>query len=315
VAAHPPKAEADTGFGGTVITAVTGKPGAGKSFRLVCGICEHLSAGGYVASNVPLIEDWYERLAKRSLLRRAVPGAVAKREADLKTRFFYSEDVNELLRVKTAGKKEGRGLWVLDEAHEHLNSRTWGAEERLVYIKWLSRSRHRGWNVELGTQHFDSLDKQLRDRIEFEEVIRNLRRAQIMGLPIVPFNLFMSIKVWIGGPTQGQKKHVAKRRFYLLDDRRKLYDTHGLRDLADDELAGEQAIWLPLPSAELHSNGVPRQEGFRGEAGGSEAAGSESSSPRAPGAGARGNTELDHGRSEAQGGRSRSAESVSDRAA
>jgi hypothetical protein len=226
-----------------VIVAVTGTPGSGKTFRLVCEIADHLSRGGYVATNVRLADDWQERLARRSLLTRFY--RPARREQLLAGRFIFSEDVDELLRVQLPPPRkgepwEGRGLWVLDEAHEALNSRTWADDSRLKVVRWLSRSRHRGWDVRLGTQHFDSLDKQLRDRCEFEELVRNMKRAQIAGLPIVPFNLFLAIRTWRGGPSV--KRHVAKRSLYLLDDRRKLYDTHGLYALSAEDLDGGQPI-------------------------------------------------------------------------
>jgi hypothetical protein len=228
-----------------VILAVTGTPGSGKSFRLVCEIAQHLQAGGWVATNVRLREDWPERLARRSLLTRFV--RPSQRERIYRDRFIFSEDVDELLRVSLPAPRsrqawEGRGLWVLDEAHENLNSRTWGDENRLKVVKWLSRSRHRGWDVRLGTQHFDSLDKQLRDRVEYEELVRNLKRAQIAGVPVVPFNLFLAIRIWRGGPTA--QRFIAKRSLYLLDDRRRLYDTHGLRELADDELDGGVPVYF-----------------------------------------------------------------------
>lgn len=228
-----------------MILAVTGTPGSGKTFRLVCEIAEHLQKGGWVASNVKLADDWPERLARRNLLTRFVRSS--HREALYRNRFIYSEDVDELLRVTLPPPRrgqawEGRGLWVLDEAHENLNSRTWADDNRLKVVKWLSRSRHRGWDVRLGTQHFDSLDKQLRDRVEFEELIRNLKRAQIAGIPIVPLNLFLAIRIWRGGPTA--QRFIAKRSLYMLDDRRKLYDTHGLRELVSDELGGGSPVFF-----------------------------------------------------------------------
>jgi hypothetical protein len=252
--------------GARVIAAVTGTPGSGKSYRLVCGIAEALLEGKFVATNIPLGDDWAERIAKRALIRRLIPGRVEYLSRLYRSRLLYSEDVDELLRARpgclvcgtaAAGPDysrcakghrltEARGLWVLDEAHEHLNSRLWDSSERQRVVKWISRSRHRGWDVELGTQALDSLDKQLRDRVEYEVVVRNLKRARIFGVPCSPVDLFLCIHVWVGGPRTGTR-HIAKRRLYLRDGRCRLYDTHGLRFLAPEELDGAEPIALPLP--------------------------------------------------------------------
>jgi hypothetical protein len=271
---------ADNRTDAVVISAVTGTPGSGKSYRLVCGITEALLAGRFVATNVPLADDWPRRVAKRALLRRAWPGRVDHWESVYRSRLFYSDDVEQLLRAQPgclrcgarvdAGRSthcvkghqltEGRGLWVLDEAHEGLNSRLWASDDRQRVVKWLSRSRHRGWDVELGTQAFDSLDKQLRDRIEYEVVVRNLRRARFFGFPVSPIDVFLCIHVWVGGPKTG-KRHIAKRRVYLRDGRCRLYDTHGLRNLQPDELAGETPIALPLPRPAPRPGGRARPRG------------------------------------------------------
>ncbi len=124
---------------------------------------------------------------------------------------------------------EGRGVAVIDEAHEWLNNRMWDEDKKLRarYVQWFSVHRHAGWNVHVITQHLDSLDKQVRDRIEFHVVLRNFKNARIMGLPLCPGNLFLSTWVWTqtGG---GRKRHVNRRSLYRLDSRKRLYNTHGL---------------------------------------------------------------------------------------
>jgi hypothetical protein len=267
-----------------VITAVTGRPGAGKSFRFICAIGEQLAGGGFVATNLPLKPDWAEILARGHVLRRLVPGRVDVVAERYRRRTFLSGDVAELLRalpgcgrcgfaadltdphycVKGHPLREGRGLWVLDEAHEELNSRTWGDDDRLRVVKWVSRSRHRGWHVMFGTQALASLDKQLRDRVEYEEILRNLRNAQLFGIPVSPVPAFASIKVWVGGPQT--QRHVAKRRLYFLDGRKSAYDTHGLARLDPEELAGAPPIVLPLPDGHplLARPAHPRRSRERG---------------------------------------------------
>jgi len=224
-----------------MIYAVTGTPGAGKSWYCVRKICNALQAGKPVATNVPLVDGWAMALAGRNPKyvlggRRAVRRAADRYERSL----YLVEDLQELMRVRLRGKGEGRGVAVLDEAHEWLNSRRWEDSDRKPMVSWFSRHRHYGWDVYLVTQYLDSVDKQVRDRVEYHVVLRNLHNAKVAGVRLFPFNLFLAIHLWAGGPAT--LKHVSKREAFKLDGRRKLYDTHGLAwDLSD----GEDALWLP----------------------------------------------------------------------
>lgn len=254
-----------------MIVAVTGAPGAGKTFYAIRTLTDSLRTGKFVATNVTLEPDWERRLAHGSLVGRLRGD---RREESFWARGYVADDLDDLMRVKLGctvcgaekrrdcghghGFREGRGVAVIDEAHDWLNSRTWDRdkEQRARYVGWFSKHRHLGWDVYVLTQHLDSLDKQLRDRVEFQVVLRNLRNAKIAGLPVVPFNCFLAIWVWLGGPTS--KRHIAKRELYLLDHRRKLYDTHGLADLdVDDGLFGERVV---LPRSRP-ATGAPKAPG------------------------------------------------------
>ncbi len=218
-----------------MIAAVTGTPGAGKTFYAIRKIGEALAGGRMVATNVTMQDGWERRLARRALVRRVTGGVEAHTER-LQDLSFYTDSLDELMRVELAGEGEARGIAVVDEAHEWLNARTWDtgsgagrrdyeSSDRARFIRFFAEHRHHGWDIFLLTQHLDSIDKQVRDRVEYHIVLRNLRRAKFMGLPVAPFNLFLAIWIWQGGPSG--KRHVAKRELFLLDDRRKLYDTHG----------------------------------------------------------------------------------------
>ncbi len=135
-------------------------------------------------------------------------------------------------KIFSSGKQretEGRGVAVIDEAHEWLNNRMWDEDKKLraKYVKWFSVHRHAGWTVHVITQHLDSLDKQVRDRVEFHVVLRNMKNARIMGIPMCPGNLFLSTWVWTQ-TAGGRKRHVNRRQLYRLDSRKRLYNTHGL---------------------------------------------------------------------------------------
>lgn len=254
-----------------MITAVTGNPGSGKSFTTVKLITDALDEGYFVASNAHLKEGWERIIARRSYLRRCVPGRVSKLTKRHWENYYPLESIDDLLRLVLQGGDEREvGVAVLDEAHEWLNNRAWRERMDRAAAKrahrdgitiqeakialaadgggddvtnWFAIHRHLGWkDVYVVTQHFDSIDKQVRDRVEYLMLMRNLKNFKIAGVPLVPVNFFQAITIWLGGPTS--KRHVDSRKFYGLDDRKKLYDTHGrrhryVRDLSDS------AIHLP----------------------------------------------------------------------
>jgi hypothetical protein len=238
-----------------VIYAVTGTPGAGKSWYAVKRVLDAIQRGQPVATNVTLVEGWAELLARRSLRlrlsRRNMRRTIERYESLLHQ--LPPEDPAELLRIRLGGRGEGRGIAVLDEAHEWLNARFWAEADRKDLVRWFSTHRHYGWDVYLLTQYLDSIDKQVRDRVEWHVVCRNLRNHKALGIRWVPFNLFLAIHVWSGGPTT--LRHIGKRELYLLDKRRALYDTHGL---AFDPDGDKDAIWLPRPRGLRPAAGATR---------------------------------------------------------
>jgi hypothetical protein len=225
-----------------MIALVTGPLGTGKSYYAVRKIARALNDGKYVATNVDLAEDWSERVARSSLWRRLVPGRVARRAHELRRRVLVTEELDELVRVRLEGKGEGRGIMVLDEAHNWLNARLWSQGDRLALVRFFSQSRKLGWDIYLIAQDADMLDKQVRVLFEEHVQLRNLRRARIAGVRVFPFNLFLATRVWAHGD-----KVILGRDLYRLDWSRHLYNTmatsHGL--VGDDD----DAIWLPRPNA------------------------------------------------------------------
>jgi len=247
-----------------VIRAIIGKLGAGKTAVAVCEICEALEHGDPVVTNVRLVDGWAQRLARRSFLRKLVAIVRGRRVLDdyaarLEARYFFSRDLDDLQAVELGcsvcgkarrdrcghakGFAEGRGLWVLDEAHEVLNARTWSDEDRKRHVQWISLARHRGWRVRLVTHDMESLDRQIRARVTDYESVKNLRQMQLCGIPLSPVPVFLLTRVWNGGT--GTKKYISRRRVRLLDDRANLYDTHERADLELDDTAGRRALLLP----------------------------------------------------------------------
>ena len=112
------------------ITLRTAPPGGGKSYTAVRRVVEAVLEGKCVAGNVELVPDWPERIARRHWpfwLRR---GRRRRFLREARSRYHFTEDLGELFRLRLAGRGEGRGLMVLDEAHNWMNARSWSAEDR-----------------------------------------------------------------------------------------------------------------------------------------------------------------------------------------
>jgi hypothetical protein len=147
--------------------------------------------------------------------------------------------------------KEGRGVMLLDEAHNWLNARTWDADEsgqglsksqavrnRLNIVRFFSQHRKLGWTVYLVTQAESQLDAQVRRNFEYHVHLRNFHNFRVLGLRLIPMHLFSAVTVW----HDAQQSKVGARVYRLNRKLARLYDTtatsHGL-DWDDP-----QAIWL-----------------------------------------------------------------------
>lgn len=225
-----------------MLVLVTGTPGAGKSYYAVRKMLDALEGGRCVASNVALVEGWAESFARSHPVRRFIPGRRDALAREWEARSFVSHDLGELFRVRMPGRREGRGVMVLDEAHNWMNSRLWKDSDRLELVRFFSQHRKLGWDVYLISQDANNIDRQVRSLFEYHVTLRNLKRFKLAGVPLLPVNLFLAIWKW-----NGAGGAVVKRETYRLNSTAKLYDTlatsHGLQDEAAD------AIWLPRPPA------------------------------------------------------------------
>ncbi len=261
-----------------MIIAVTGTPGSGKTARVVqyelLGALQKGPRRGpswkrpQIATNVALRERWAETLAGSYRF-----GGAARRSwriFDYKSRLMRFTDFGDLADIGLAcdkcgatdeecghSRKEGRGICIFDESSSPLNSRTWdidanggGKKEAVLYrvrlIDFLKQHRKAGWDVYLITQDLKFLDSQIREMVEYEIVVRNLKKMRILGMPVekITGNLFISVKAWEAGPRKklGVRMIHGRNIYRLRSITKKLYDTHG----KSHDLASRPARhWLP----------------------------------------------------------------------
>lgn len=238
-----------------MIYGVKGSPGAGKSYYAMRKLVQSIQAGKYVVTNLTLREDWEALVARRDVIGRLSGKKILDIERFLRKRYYQldpddPEAIRDLFRVRLRGEKEGRGVAILDEAHNWLNARMWTDDDRAEYVRWFTQHRKLGFDVYLISQAIESIDAQIRRLIEYKIVIRNLKRFRVGGIPLIPVNIFIAITLWESGPGGYQAPSmITKREVFPLSWYRRLYETHGLSH-GLDELERDDAIWLPAEEAE-----------------------------------------------------------------
>lgn len=231
-----------------MIAQVTGPPGAGKSYYAVRKASEALEQGKVVVTNFQMREDWVERVVRHHPRRWMFPWRRKKMIANWKPNFMQVEDMSQLNRIRLQGEGEGRGVVVLDEGHRFLNSRQWNDEGRKEAVDFFTLHRKLGWDVYLITQDAANLDKQVRNLFEYHVRLKNLKRLRILGIPVVPFNLFLAVWDWHGIRTVTVGRKPVKREMYRLTWRAKLYDSYGIPG-EEGKMPADAIIMPPLPPA------------------------------------------------------------------
>lgn len=236
-----------------MIHYVTGTLGGGKSLYAARKISRALLEGKVVATNIRLLDDWVEKvcrhnpywLASRSRSRRAI-------EREVRTRYAYVPEIEALLSARLYGRGEGRGLMILDEAHNEINNREWAEQNQKVALRKLTLARKRGWHAYIISQHKDNTDAALRRIATIEVKCLNwqqLTRIPVFGVSPLPFPIFLAQAF---AKNQASNVNATKRLYgelYRLGWYSKIYDTFEDFDIGGEDGAEDNALWLPLREA------------------------------------------------------------------
>lgn len=227
---------------GDTVEVIQGALGSGKSAVGHVQAILHLKAGGVVATNYAWTNDWAWNLAGQS-----IPVLLGLKDRQKFAECMYCRNIkigspetlyqaSDYMKEALAGspiakKREGKGLMVIDEAHHYFNSRDWskkvdGEKRNDKYIEFFANARKLGWRVLIITHSIQSIDTQIRAKVEYETFFRNLKKvkAPFLPIPLSPVPLFFTITRYSGlGPGKGSK---AGTDLYWLDKlAANLYDT------------------------------------------------------------------------------------------
>ena len=230
------------------ITLVTGPPGSGKTLWTTRRIRQAVLDGRYVATNVVLVDDWAERIAKSVLIYRW--GARRRRfveRAHARTVYVQTLDEVASLRLATDGWEkalEGRGQLIWDEAGEAFDSRAWNEDKdrRKRDNRFMRQHRKLGWDVFLVAQEEEQIDTRVRGMATYVVRLVNLKGLRLTWfLPAPPINMFRARWDWHGARSH---REPFKLEVYRLNKKTaRLYDTHQIVQTTGEE--GADVTWLP----------------------------------------------------------------------
>lgn len=156
-----------------MITVVSGKVGACKSYYMTTRIVQHLNDGGVVATNMHLFPDRIEKLIGRKLLSwQIVPLAAA-------------DDPRKIPRGDFRGEGRRRVMVVLDEALNWFASKGGAKDDRKeTWGEWLRQSDKLGQDVYFIAQNFERAAKWIRELAQVMFYCQNFGQFRFLRLPL-----------------------------------------------------------------------------------------------------------------------------------
>lgn len=222
-----------------MITVVSGKIGAGKSYDMTRLICRHIRRGGVVATNMELHRDAIAEYALRPVLDRQL------------LRIDQDVDPAIIPRGDFRGTRDQRKvIVVLDEALNWFQTSSTKADARKEsWSMWLRQSDKLGQQVYFIAQNFERAAKWIRELAQVSRDIYPVKGLKIwnwipIGL-IIPFGSRAYVVAVVdvrAGRLIGYEAHLYSKALYRCYETAALYGFTASRSAYAD-------IWPPfLPS-------------------------------------------------------------------
>lgn len=156
-----------------MITVVSGKLGAGKSYDVADRIIQHLIRGGIVATNMSVDLEAIRKIYKRRLRDwQLIP-------------LSADDDPRRIPRGDLRGAGRRRVLVVLDEALNWFESSATAKDpRRATWGEWLRQSDKLGQDVIFIAQDFSRAAKWIRELAQLSDDVRNFGQIRMFGLPV-----------------------------------------------------------------------------------------------------------------------------------
>lgn len=192
----------------------TGGLGGGKTLAAVERIMDHLVDGGTVVTNIPLHVDKIARWLARAYAYEFDPDRL---------KLLHQGSMRNFHDLAVRGNDEQTVLFVVDEAAMDLNARDWkqAAHERFEFVVLC---RKLGVDLILIAQDANDIDKQLREKFQFELHCRSLKQFPIMGYEI-GLPLFVRVEYML---QLGAKPHRTRATWHWKSPAWGYYDSFAL---------------------------------------------------------------------------------------
>lgn len=164
------------------LNALTGKPGAGKSYFATRCIIQEIMNGSNrpIVTNVPLDRSKLREYTKKDFYVYELETFCDNKHFFQNRGSYHFENIEGQKNIDFSHhlRSDDEGvLYIIDEAHIYFNSRNWKhmSQATLCYITFI---RHIGDTLIWMSQKFDDIDKQFRGKTQAFYVLRNLNKER-----------------------------------------------------------------------------------------------------------------------------------------
>lgn len=198
-----------------MIECWTGRPGSGKSLHMAYDLISELRRGKLCIVNFEVNKEYLKKFKPKGKL------------IYINTFDMSVQQLKDISRLYLKHFKESQAMIYIDEAAILFNCRNFKDRQRLVWLDFFSKHRKFGYDIVLTTQSIKSLDKQLRDLIEFEVKHIAVRHYKVLGFLISLFTggCFVAKRVWMG-----TKERLNSQWLFLNKKKARIYNTFEIFD-------------------------------------------------------------------------------------